>query len=178
MENKEILDGSNINHIDIAGQIDNPWERDSVLALVNKSKNIYCTIRLKNSDKIKLKKNFINSDGTPSAKRHNKKIINLIFAYIIFKVLDNKKNLIDEVYICPDHRPSKEVHHYLQKLSYHLGYNKLTEDVNIHFLDRNKYKIKKNIPAHKIALKILKGKKKSDLTADFEELNHIISKLL
>lgn len=178
MENKEILDISNINHIDIAGQIDNPWERDSILALVNKSKNICCTIRLKNSDKIKLKKEFINSDGTQSAKRHNKKVINLIFAYIIFKVLDDNKNLIDELYICPDHRPSKEVHHYLQKVSYHLGYNKLTEDINIHFLDRSKYEIKKNTPAHKIALKILKGKKKSDLIADFKELYDIISKLL
>ena len=31
---------------------------------------------------------------------------------------------------------------------------------------------------NEIALKILKGKKKSDLTADFEELYNIISKLL
>lgn len=178
MEDKQSINFDNVSHIDLAGQIDNPWERDTVLALVNKSKNIYYAIRIRNSDKLKLKKEFINKDETQSSRKHNKKVINLIFAYLIFKVLNDKKDLISEVYICPDHRPSKEVHHYIQKLATYLGYNNLTEEKNITFIDRSKYNIKKNVPAHRLALKILKGKKKSNLIVDFKEIDNLISKLL
>jgi hypothetical protein len=167
-----------INHMDLANQIDNPWERDTILVLINKSKNINYSIRLRNTEKSKLKKKYINLNKTHSAKRHNKKIINLIFAYMIFKILQIKKDVINSVLICPDHRPSKEVHHYIQKLSYSFGMPKLTEEINIKFFNRKKYDIKKRTNAHNLARKILKGKKKANMKVDFEELDKSLSKLL
>jgi len=168
----------NINHIDLANQIDNPWERDTILSLVNKSKSINYSIRFKNVDKSKIRKKFINLDETQSSRRHNKKVINLVFAYLIFKVLNTKRDLVNYVFICPDHRPSKEVHHYIQKLSHYFGYSDITRKINIKFFNRRKHNIEKKTPAHKLAGKILKGKRKANLAVNFEELHNAIQKLL
>lgn len=167
-----------INHIDIANQIDNPWGRDTILLFLNKSKKINYSIRFRNSDKLKIRKKFIDLSETQSAKRHNRKVINLVFAYLIIKILIAKKELIDSIFICPDHRPSKEVHHYIQKLSYYFGDSYITKEININFINRKKYEIKKRTPAHSFARKILKGKKKANENANFKELDEIIQKLL
>lgn len=177
MKKENSLDINEINHMDISNQIDNAWERDTILSFVNKSEKINYSIRLRNSDKSKLKKNFINPSKTQSAKRHNRKVVNLIFAYMIFKILEEKSSM-GYVYICPDHRPSKEVHHYIQKISYLLGYPTLTKDVNLKFMNRDKYDINKKTPADKLAKKIFRGKAKANSIIDCEKLKEIIPKLL
>lgn len=178
MKNKTEIDINNLSHIDIANQINNKWERDSILALVDEEKKIYYSIRFKNCDKSKIKNNYINANKTQSAKRHNSKVVNLIFAYLIFKILEKNKERIKRVYICPDHRPSREVHHFIQKISYELGIHNLTQQININFAGKDGFTIKKKTPAHRLANKILKGKKKANDYVNFDELNKIIAKIL
>lgn len=172
---KRELDIDKISHIDLTGQIDNPWERDSILTFANKVKKYFYPIRLRNKDKFLLKKKFINELKTRSSARHNKKVINFIFAYKIFKLLN--KIEFKNILICPDHRPSKEVHHYIQKLSYNFGIPHLTKEKNISFIDRKKYHVKKNTPAHKHGKKVLKGKKEAE-KVNIKELIDLLGRLL
>ena len=169
---------NNKNLVDMSNQVDNDWDRDTILAFANKSKNQEYAIRLKNRDKSKIKKKFIYLKETESARKHNKKVINLIFAYLIFKILSESKGEKEKVYICPDHRPTREVHHYIQKLSKFNGYPNLTEEKDIDFINRNKFNVPKSNPAHKFAKKVYQGKKNAKIAADFEELESLISKLL
>lgn len=178
MADKKIVDITKVNHIDIANQIDNDWKKDTILAFVNEQKDSRYTIRLKNQDKSILKKKFINPLDTESTRRHNTKVVNLIFGYMIFKIIAEMKIPLTRVLICPDHRPTKEVYHYIQKISNFLGKPNLTKEVQISFINRREYDIPKNTPAHRLAKKFLKGKRKSKTFVDCVEMDKIISKLL
>jgi hypothetical protein len=178
MDKKTDVDIININHMDMANQIDNKWEWDTILAFVNKQKDYDFTLRLKNKDKTILKKKFINPLETKSTKRHNKKVVNLIFAYMIFQVIQEMKVSITKVIICPDHRPTKEVHHYIQKIGNFCGKHNITNEINMSFINRKIYDLKKRTPAHKIAKKVFKGKRKAKSFVDPEQIIKIISKLL
>ena len=61
MGKKNDADISKVNHMDMANQIDNKWERDTIIAFVNEQKNYGYTLRLRNKDKSILKKKFINT---------------------------------------------------------------------------------------------------------------------
>ena len=83
--------------IDIANQINNPWDKDSVLALTGQ--NIKFGIKIIKEDKQQLHKSFISGD-----KSHDRKVIAMIHAFLIFKCLDLNKDKITSVDICPDCR--------------------------------------------------------------------------
>jgi|ETNmetMinimDraft_2_1059921.scaffolds.fasta_scaffold00334_11 hypothetical protein len=172
------VDIININHMDMANQINNKWERDTILAFVNKEKDYGYAIRLKNRDKSIIRKRFINQLESESTRRHNNKVINVIFAYMIFQVIQEMKVSITKLIICPDHRPSREVHHYIQKIANFLGRPNITGEINISFINRKRYDLKRKTPAHKLATRVLKGKKKAQSFVQSEELANIISKLL
>ncbi|MFH1642415.1 MAG: hypothetical protein ABIC04_05965 [Nanoarchaeota archaeon] len=176
--NKKQSDFTNVNHMDMANQIDNKWERDTILSFVNEQKRNNYSLRLRNKDKSTIKKRFINVLQTESTKRHNKKVVNLIFGYMIFKIIRDMKIPITKVIVCPDHRPTKEVHHYIQKIANYCGKPNLLQEVKITFIDRNHYDLYKKTPAHRLAGKALKGKIKTTNVVNSEELIEIISKLL
>lgn len=178
MADKKSVDITKVNHIDIANQIDNDWNRDTILAFVNEQKDSQYTIRFKNQDKSSLKKKFINPVETKSTRRHNAKVVNLMFGYMIFKIILEMKIPLTRVLICPDHRPTKEVHHYIQKISNFLGKPNLINDVQMSFINRKMYDVPKNTPAHRLAKKVLKGKRKAKSFIDCIELDKIISKIL
>ncbi|MAG52343.1 MAG: hypothetical protein CMH62_00095 [Nanoarchaeota archaeon] len=157
------LDLKEENHMDLSNQIDNKWERDTILSFVNVSKKLNYSIRFRNMDKSKIRKKYINTNGSKSGQRHNKKVVNLIFGYMIFKILEVKKEVLDKIYICPDHRPSKEVHHYIQKIASKFNNPHLTEEIDIDFINRSIYAINKSTPAHRLAKKYLKEKEKQML---------------
>jgi len=175
---KTFIDIAQYNHVDISNQIDNEWKRDSILAFVNEQKNYYYSVRLRNMEKSKLKKDFINPLETEAARRHNKRVINLVFGYMIFKIIQEMSISITKILICPDHRPTKEVHHYIQKISSFLSRPNLTNDVDISFINRKIYEIDKKTPAHRWAKKVLSGRKKANYIIDYKELHEMISKLL
>ncbi|MBW2976928.1 hypothetical protein KY347_05780 [Candidatus Woesearchaeota archaeon] len=178
MVDKNFVDITKVNHIDIANQIDNDWSRDTIIAFKNEQKNSEYTLRFKNQDKSILRKKFINPIETESTRRHNTKVVNLMFGYMIFKVLTDMKIPLTRVLICPDHRPTKEVHHYIQKIANFLGKSKLINEIQITFINRRVYNVSKGTPAHRLAKKVLKGKRKSKSNVNCKELDEIISKLL
>jgi hypothetical protein len=173
---KENVNMDGVNHMDLALQIDNDWKRDTILAYRNQQKGHSYTIRLKNKDKGYLKKKYLDY-SSPENRRNNKRIINLIFGYMIVKIIMNMKVPISKVLICPDHRPTKEVHHFIQAIAHHLGKSNLTSEVDIAFINRRKYGVTKKTPAHILAGKVVKGKQKSSAFVDIKELEEIITKI-
>jgi len=167
-------------HVDISTQIENKWKNDSVLAIVKDLRKYSIKIRAK--DKEEIKRRFILNDDFDSAKKHNKKIVSLIYSYILYKALcefPEAKPLL----LCRDVRPERFVEHYLEKVAYFFK-NQQILDREIKFRKRIEFETKEKLPkslAGKYARKVYQKKLLANKILDnnnIKELIEIIGKIL
>jgi len=167
-------------HVDISTQIENKWKNDSVLAIVKNSRRY--SIKIRGRDKEELKRRFILNEDSDSAKKHNKKVVALIYSYILYKALcefSEAKPLL----LCRDVRPERFVEHYLRKVAY---FFKDTNILNreIKFRKRIEFETKDKLPkslAGRYARKVYQGKlpaSKILSNQEIDELIEIIGKIL
>ena len=167
-------------HVDISTQIENKWKNDTILGIVKDSKKY--SIKIKGKDKEFLKNKFIIENNSYSNKKHNRKVIALIYSYLLYKALcefQEAKSLL----LCRDVRPERLVIHYLQKLS-NFFKNHSIMNREIKFRKTIEFETKNKLPkslAGKYTRKVYQGKLEPDKVLDnrdVEELINIINKIL
>ena len=86
-------------HVDIANQINNSWNKDSVLAI--REGNVSFSVKIKTIDKKYLRKRFVEEDRK-KYKRHNMQVATIIHAFLLFRLLDEFGEKFSRVKICND----------------------------------------------------------------------------
>jgi hypothetical protein len=176
----KIEEFNNFYHVDISTQIDNNWENDSALGIVKDSRKF--SILIKGRDKEILKRRFISKDEFDSAKKHNKKVIAIVYSYLLYKSLcefSEAKPLL----LCRDVRPERFVIHYLQRICNFFKRNDIFNRI-IKFRKRIEFETQEKLPkslAGRYARKVYQGKippNKIIDNSELEELIDIINKLL
>ena len=81
----DIKEYENFYHVDISTQIDNNWEDDTALGIVKGSRRY--SVKIKGDDKELIKRRFISSENSDSAKRHNRKVVAVIYSYLLYTAL-------------------------------------------------------------------------------------------
>ena len=160
--------------VDLANQINNRWTKDSVLAM--KGEEFKYSMKMKSKDKKILKKKFIVDSKNKSDKKHNQKVVLIIYCFLIYRLIKFNKEKIRRVYICRDCSPSFLVSKYLSKLCKYYEEEPITNYLSFKFR-----KAKRKSTAHKLANDILRGRKKEDYCLnkkDITELEDIIRKTL
>ena len=167
-------------HVDISTQINNKWKDNTFLAIVKDSRRY--SIMIKGRDKEELKKRFLVDETEWYNKIHNKKVIALIYSYLLYKALcefQEAKPLL----LCRDVRPEKFVMNYFQKITaFFKNYN--ISERTVKFRKRVEFETRDKLPkslAGKYARKVYQGRLPAIKTLNSEEiheLNNLISKLL
>lgn len=176
----KIEDYGSFYHVDISTQIENKWKNDSVLAIVKDSRKY--SIKMRGRDKEEIKRRFILNEGSDSAKKHNKKVVALVYSYILYKALcefSEAKPLL----LCRDVRPERFVEQYLRKVAH---FFKNTDVLNreVKFRKRIEFETKDKLPkslAGKYARKVYQDKlpaSKILSKPDIDELIEVIGKIL
>ena len=166
-------------HVDISTQIDNHWGDDTALGIVKDSKRY--SVKIKGDDKEAIKRRFISAENSDSAKIHNRKVIAIIYSYILYTALC-KFPEARPLLLCRDVRPEKFVITYLQRIC-NLLENKEVFNRKIMFRkreDRRDKKLPKSL-AGKYVRKVYQGKipaNKIIENNEIKELIDIINKLL
>ncbi len=156
--------------IDLANQIENRWTKDSILAI--KNQNFGFAVKIKTEDKKLLKRKFIIDPRDKSNRKYNRKIISLIYCFLLYKIIKLNKDKLEKVLICRDCGPSYLISKYLSKICKYYNDEQVTEYLSFKFRREGK-----KSKAHKLANDVLKGRKKEDycLTKqDISELENII----
>lgn len=173
-------DYNNFYHVDISTQINNKWKNDSVLGIVKNSKRY--SIKIKGGDKEKIKRRFITNKDSWHEKIHNRKVIAIIYSYLLHKALcefQEAKPLL----LCRDVRPEKFVMSYFQKIAAFFK-NYSISNREIKFRKRIEFKTKERLPkslAGKYARKVYQGKLPANKilsSSEIKELIEIIGKIL
>jgi len=160
--------------IDMSNQIDNTWNKDSVLAI--RKKEAKYTIKIKTEDKKALKKEFIWEADSKQSLRHNRKIITIIYCYLLYKLIKNTNGFSSKVKICNDVGPKVLVNNYLTAICRYFEEEPLQNKIKIRFRKKGDNKS----TAHGAARKVFKGRKKEDYliqNKDLEELRNILKKI-
>lgn len=166
-------------HVDISTQIENKWKNDTILAIVKN--NLKYSIKIKSRDKELIKKRFIINEPSKKEKKYNKRVVAIVYCYILFKALFDFKEA-NSLLICRDIRPERYVIYYLQRIS-NLFNNKEVIRREIKFRKRIEFGTKEKLPkslAGKYVRKVYQGKlPPSKILSDeeVEELIKIIEKL-
>lgn len=167
-------------HVDIAAQIDNNWNDDTALGIVKDSRRY--SIMIKSQDKEIIKRRFVKDSNDRGMRRHNKRVVAVIYSYLLFKAINNF-NEANPLLICRDVRPEVIVMNYLRKISeYFKNYNLFSRKIK--FRKRIEFETNNKLPkslAGKYVRKVFQGKIKPDKILDnseIEELIELISKIL
>jgi len=161
--------------VDLGNQIDNTWNKDSALAL--RKGDISYSIRIKNKDKKELKKNFIWENSSKANQKHNRKVIVIIYCFMLFKLLKLVEEGIRKIKLCRDVGPDSAVNRYLSKICRYYHEKPLTERFRIKF----RKAVERKSEAHRLARDVARGRKKEGYyinKKDIEELNDILRKIL
>jgi len=160
--------------IDLANQIDNRWTKDSVIAM--KNGGFQFSLKIRSKDKKILKKKFISESKDKADKKHNRKIVLVIYSFLIYKIIKLNKDKIKRIYICRDCGPSLFVSKYISKICKYYNDEPITNYISFKFR-----KGEQKSKAHNLANKVFRGRKKEDYCLnkqDIIELEDIIRKNL
>lgn len=160
--------------VDLANQIDNKWSKDSVLAI--KGEKFGFSLKIRSKDKKTLKKKFITEVKSKSDRKHNKKVVVLIYSFLLYKIIILNKDKTQKISICRDCEPLFLVSKSLSKICKYYKEEPITNFLSFKFK-----KIKKKSRAHRLANNVLRGRKKEDYCLnkqDIAELEDIIRKNL
>jgi len=98
-------------HVDIGNQIDNSWNKDSVLAL--KINNLGFSVKIRAPDKKILEKKYLNNPSSRKEKKDKRRFIVLVYSFLLYKLLTESKGLANKVKLCNDVSPSTEIFSFL-----------------------------------------------------------------
>ena len=160
-------------HVDISMQIDNKWKEDTVLGIVKNSRKF--SIRIRGRDKEIIKKKYILDNNSDSDKKHNKKIVAIVYSYLLYKALCDFPEA-RPLLLCRDVRPEIFVIHYLQKTCHFFG-NQEVFNRKIKFRKRIEFESKEELPeslAGKYARKVYQDKLSASKIINKEELEELI----
>ncbi|MEK6935651.1 MAG: hypothetical protein AABW67_02605 [Nanoarchaeota archaeon] len=170
---------NNYYHVDISTQINNSWKEDTALGIVKDSRRF--SIKIKGKDKEEIKRKFIWDDDSDSARKHNNKIVALVYSYLLYKALCYFSEA-NSLLLCRDVRPERFVIHYLNKIANYFN-NRQILNRKIEFRKRDnkrQEKLPKSL-AGKYIRKVFQGKISPTKILDqneFKELIEIINKIL
>lgn len=176
----DLEDYNKFYHIDLSNQINNKWKEDSVLGIV-KGPNKY-SIVIRGKDKEKIKERFILENNSRSNKVHNRKVIAIIYSYLLYRIICEMKEA-NPILLCRDVRPERFVINYLQKIASFLN-NREIFNRKIKFRKRIEFETSIKLPeslAGKYVRKVYQEKIKPDKVLEKEEINdliEIISKII
>lgn len=139
-------------HIDLSEQIDNPWSKDSALA-IRKGKTFY-SIKIRGKDKNEFKKLFIKNSKTKADRKNNRRVVVIIYSFLLYHLLKISKGISLRVNVCNDVGPSDFVNMYLIRICNYYGVEPIQNTIKLDFKKRKKKKSK----AHNIAKDISRGR--------------------
>jgi len=176
----KLEDYSKFYHIDISTQIENKWKNDTVLGIVKDSEKY--SVKIKGRDKEKLKKRFIIEETSRSNKKHNKRVIAIVYCYLLYNAILEFKEA-NPLLICRDVRPERYVIHYLRKISNFFN-NRQIMNREMKFRKRVEFETKEKLPkslAGRYVRKVYQGKlapSKILSNSEIDELLNLIAKIL
>ena len=91
------------SEVDMSNQIENSWNKDSCLAL-RKNENGF-VIKIRTDAKKILKKRFIVESEDKSQKKHNRRVIVIIYCYMLYKLIKISNGFGKKVRVCNDAGP-------------------------------------------------------------------------
>lgn len=119
----------NVYEADISNQIENPWNKETILAIISRDKSFRFTIRLNGEYKLGIKEEFCHNIPKDRSKYHefqkernaNSIVITIIHAYLIHKIAVLNQNMSGTLIVCPDARPKEKVEKYFYRACRHFG---------------------------------------------------------
>ena len=159
----------------MSNQIENSWNKDSCLALRKDEKGFVVKIRT-DAKKI-LKKRFIVESKDKSKRKNNRKVIVIIYCYMLYKLIKISNGLGRKIRICNDAGPPWAINKYMNSLLKYFNELPLGQNLQIRFRKPGD----KDSSAHGIARKSMRGSRKEDylITNDeIEIIKDIIIKIL
>ena len=161
--------------VDMSNQIDNSWNKDSCLAF-RKDNNGY-TVKIKSDDKKELRNKFIWTGEDERNKKHNRRVIVIIYCFVLYKLLKLAEQNTSKVRLCNDAGPKWAVHKYLNAIYRYYNEPPIGELIHLRF----KKAEGKRSSAHNLARKVMKGRRKADYLipkTDIKELEDIRRKII
>ena len=157
-------------HIDIANQISNSWNKDSILGI--KEGKFGFTLKIRAKEKKILKKKFIKKNGE-NYKKHNTRVSVIIHTYLLFRLLQEYGEKFEKVKICNDAGAFSNLNRYYSKIC------KLLNERPQTIIKPRRGKGKSL--AHKLVNKTLRGRILASITIgkkDMDILCNLIRKLI
>lgn len=157
-------------HIDIANQISNSWNKDSILGI--KEGIFGFTIRIKTKEKKELKKKFIKKNGD-NYKRHNTRVSLIIHTYLLFRLLQEYGAKFEKAKVCNDAGSFSNLNRYYCKICKKMNERPIT---NI-----KPRRGKGRSLAHKLVNQTLKGRVPASMTIrkkDMKILYYLIREMI
>ncbi len=101
--------------IDLSEQIDNSWNKDTAIAI--KQRGISYSVKIKSKDKNDMKNKFIKKVEKNLDKKNNRRVVVIIYCFILYHLLKLSNGLFNRVKICNDVSPSWAVNNYLMAIA-------------------------------------------------------------
>lgn len=161
--------------IDLSNQINNSWNKDSVLALKKSRKSL--AIKIRTSDKKGLKRKFIWETEDEKNKKHNQRVITIIYCFMLYKLIKKSGEYSKNIRICNDAGPRWAINKYLNAILRYFNEKPIGEEFRLKFRREGDLRS----PAHNLAKKVMKGRRKEDFIItkkEIIELEDIIRKIL
>ena len=164
-----------IAHVDLGNQIDNSWNKDTAIAL--KINNLGFSVKIRERDKKKIEKRFIKEVKTRKDIRHNRKVVVIVYSFLLYKLIKESNGIAKRIKLCNDISPAKDVHRYLDKICKYFEVPSLHSTHHIRF----KKKIEGKSKAHKLANRTYKERRKTDYLIkgkDMDDLMDLIPRII
>ena len=162
-------------HIDIGNQIDNSWNKDTALAL--KLNKVTFSIKIRETDKKEIEKKYIKQANSRKDFKEKRKVIVLLYSFLLFKLLNESNGICKKVKVCNDVSPANDVYRYLNKICKYYNVKPLEQRMKIRFKKKGDGESK----AHGVANRVFKGRKPADYlikSKDIEDFNNIVREIL
>ena len=124
-----------------------------------------------------MRKKFIWVGEDEQNKKHNRRIIVIIYCFVLYKLLKIAQDNAGKVRLCNDAGPKWAVHKYLNAIYRFYDEPPIGELMHLRF----KKAEGKSSSAHNLARKVMKGRRKEDYLItkkDIYELENIIKNIL
>ncbi|MFH1637614.1 MAG: hypothetical protein ABIB71_04290 [Candidatus Woesearchaeota archaeon] len=168
--------------VDISNQISNPWDEDTVIAMVKGGFKF--SIKIKTEIKLRLKEEFYHDIPKRLEEKHlfkteknaNNIVSSLIHAYLIHKLVVLNPTIGGDVKVCPDTRPVTKIEKYFTRACTYFD-SDVKERVRLKFRKGKKVKGKLEAAprskANRTALKVMRNKKARSYHLSQEDLREL-----
>lgn len=153
--------------IDLSEQIDNNWNKDTAIAI--KKGGEYYSVKIRAKDKNSLKNKFIKEVKRKIDNKNNRRVVVIIYCFILYHLFKISGNLAKKVKICNDVSPRWAINMYLNKICSKSKEPQITNKVEIKFRQDGDPKSE----AHYIAKKVARGIAKENLVMKKQHIGRL-----